>query len=274
MWTDEELREPRASRRAKPYSPLETNIHIVIVIDLSVVARAIKTHLGQRSTSTRVVDDIRHHTLHIAVTFGKVLRRLKNHAGSVSRSLHPSHDGDIHPSKTPRARRDPRANEINISKTFTSTARASPRSISIVASPTTVHETPRPTAIRNRAPSSRSTVTHLLTVLRRALAGVRVGGKNRPLALTATSDNATHVSRVAKRRHESPARAAPRSLDLDRPPGLRPTCCIVFFPVMSARVPPSVHARLHVRVRSPRVYETTHWTSVEHRRARPHGFHT
>lgn len=243
MWTDEELREPRASRRAKPYSPLETNIHIIIVIDLSVVARAIKTHLGQRSTSTRVVDDIRHHTLHIAVTFGKVLRRLKNHAGSVSRSLHPSHDGDIHPSKTPRARRDPRANETNISNTFTSTARASPRSISIVASPTTVHETPRPTAIRNRAPSSRSTVTHLLTVLRRALAGVRVGGKNRPLALTATSDNATHVSRVAKRRHESPARAAPRSLDLDRPPGL---VMYLFFPIMSARVPPSVHARLHV----------------------------
>ena len=199
-----------------------TTIHLLIVIDPSVVARAMNTHLGQRSTSTRIVDDIRHHTLHIAVTFGKFLRRLKNHAGSVSRSLHPSHDGDIHPSKTPRARRDPRANETNISNTFTSTARASPRSISIVASPTTVHETPRPMAIRNRAPSSRSTVTHLLTVLRRALAGVRVGGKNRPLALTATSDNATHVSRVAKRRHESPARAAPRSLDLDRPPGLRP----------------------------------------------------
>jgi len=71
---------------------------------VAVLLGVTESHLGERSTTTRVVDDVRNHTLDIAVTFGKVL----------------------------------------------------------------------------------------LAVLRRALAGVRVGGENRPLALTAASDDATH----------------------------------------------------------------------------------
>jgi len=96
----------------------------------------------------------------------------------------------------PLARRDPRANETKGTNAFESTARASPRPVSIVATPPPVLERrrlARPIAIRSRTRASRSTVAHLLTVLRRALAGVRVGGENRPFALTATSDDATHV---------------------------------------------------------------------------------
>jgi len=66
-------RDRRGARKA--LLPPKATFHLLIVIDPSVVARAMNTHLGQRSTSTRIVDDIRHHTLHIAVTFGKVLRR-------------------------------------------------------------------------------------------------------------------------------------------------------------------------------------------------------
>jgi hypothetical protein len=77
------------------------------------------SYLGERSTTTRVVDDVRNHTLDIAVTFGKVLRsdekKIKQHAVSLGSREHSLQIHSIPTPSTASTVPDQRARASNIS---------------------------------------------------------------------------------------------------------------------------------------------------------------
>ena len=160
------------------------------------------THLGERGTSTRVVDDIRHQTLHIAVAFGVILhvRRKAQHRQSSHRRRR------IRVSRAPtsnRCARRPRvhhpstpANDAHLNQPHLFTRARAPSAPAPPprARPARTQRHPRDW-MRSRAHTRvRRIRTHLLAMLRRAFTRVRVGGKHRPFTFTATSDNATHCS--------------------------------------------------------------------------------
>ena len=80
------------------------------------------------------------------------------------------------------------------------------------------------------------------------------------------------MSRASQRGGTSPPRARlhAASTSTDRRASYRGDVCI--FP-RTKRTRTPIRARPPPRVRPPRVYETTHWTSVEHRRARAPRIH-